>query len=150
MRHDRLTEDLTKQLEKVHSNPCPSLNEITDILRGQNSLSHSGSLTILIDGVNELEIGERRSLLNSLASLKDSIAHFKICFCGQESLSTEIGQFFPTFIPLSMSHPLAASDIAQFVRAALHERHQSGILMVNDTGLLQDITEVLTGHADGM
>lgn len=150
LRHDTLTEELSNHLERLCSDPTPSLDDIFNMVQIQQLSDHCRSFTILIDGLNELDIDERRRLLKSMASLYASISYLKIFFSGQESLSAELYQTFPDTVSLSMRNAQAEADIASFVHASLPERHRNGDLLVWDTGLLQEITNVLTTHADGM
>lgn len=151
LRHAALFERLFVKLAEINSSMCPSLRDIGRLLRlGQQNWSPESSITIFLDGLNELESSERLCLLKLLESLRGQIPRLKIFLSGQESLSKDISNVFGPLISISMAQDMAASDIPLYVEETLKERQENGILKLNDEGLIVEISHRLTSHAGGM
>lgn len=119
-----------------------------------SSLHQSASkpipVTIFLDGLNELEAGERGSLLNALKSVWLRTTRLKLFISGQESLREELSQTFEPLLLVRMAQSAAYSDISLYVKETLKDREDKGKLRINNKGLLEEVADKLTTHADGM
>lgn len=105
---------------------------------------------VFIDGLDECDARERRDLLDSLSSLATTTSGLRIFIAGRDSVRIDLkGRFFSMEQVLMTSDALA-SDIRLYVEATLEERVRNEDLVLNDSCLLDTITDVLTRHADGM
>lgn len=154
LRPDILSDDASRRLELLETLNSSATTFLRDLLRLElqkgEYASAKGFIVIFIDGLNELEQGERHDLLEALRWLRKDIKRLKVFLSGQESMKRESLKSFKDLIHLTMDQALARPDIPLFVRETLSQRVERRSLRLKDRGLITEITEGLTIHADGM
>ncbi len=133
---------------ELDQNPSTGVSELTVLLR--QILAQSDRSYIFIDSLDEFEPGERRDLLDCLASLGSSGPGLKVFLAGRESLSGELKDKLPGIERLSMASVGANTDVTLYVKEALQERIENRDLVVGDQSLILDIEQAITKHADGV
>ncbi len=125
------------------------MNALMVLLRQR--LAQSERFFIFIDALDEFEPRERRSLLDSIASL-ELAAGFgpKVFLAGRESLSGELQDKLSGIERISLASAEAKTDISAYIKETLQERVENRDLVVGDQSLVSDIEQALTNHADGM
>lgn len=98
---------------------------------------------IVIDALDECD--DLPNLLDLLSRLR---RHFRILVFSRDLQEIRLG--LSGCVEVSLDARDRHTEIMRFVRIRVSEYHQSGKLVVGTEGLLDEIVDALTQHADGM
>lgn len=105
---------------------------------------------IFLDGLDECDASERRTLLDALSSLAATTSNLRIFIASRNSVSIDLRGRPLHMEHISMSCDRLASDIRTYVDASIQERVRNRELVFGDPHLMSEVNDTLTQHADGM
>lgn len=143
-----VSDEVEALLEQMQHSLTSGLQEFLQLL--QNIAKSLNFFYIAIDGVDECEKQDRDDLLHVLSSLAISSSNTKIFLTSRDSVSREIQRVFPSIEHLSMTCSSAQSDIATYIDGIVQDKLQREELIVQDSGLIEDIKLALNKGANGM
>lgn len=109
------------------------------------------SVVVIIDGVDECSNPEMRSLVKILRSLifrKPS--GLKLYLAGDDCITDIIVSFLTPSFVVNTQIPEADSDLKELIHQLVTARRQDGDLVTRDSGLYQEIVDVLCTVSKGM
>ncbi|KAJ5667464.1 hypothetical protein N7507_003328 [Penicillium longicatenatum] len=139
------TEDRLQNTEPKLTSGCKELLEVLQIIEMELTKFY-----IIMDGLDECSKSDRDDLLGTFALLTNVGSNIRIFLAGRDSMSREVKRIFPGLGHLFMNCKSAESDIAAYVKGAVHERLQSEDLIVGDSNLIEEIKSSLIKGAEGM
>ncbi|KAK5988793.1 Putative ankyrin repeat protein [Cladobotryum mycophilum] len=142
------SEEIEVSLENMQLSLSSGLKELLELL--QKIVAAFKAFYIVIDAVDECEKQDRDDLLQGLSSLATIGSNTKLFLASRDSVSREIQKRFTTFGHLAMNCSSAQADIGTYVEGIVREKLQSEELIVEDSGLIEEIKMALTKGADGM
>jgi hypothetical protein len=145
---------LVEELRKLTTDLYVAFDTWIDALRKRidDSNDDDGAFFLFIDGLDEAETSERKSLLKGLGSLVANCPRLRLFLSGRESLSHDLKKGFAegTFQRISMLSDGLHEDIGRYVDFNVDMRKREGDLRTGDDELVELIKTTLTQHADGM
>lgn len=102
---------------------------------------------LLVDGLDECPIEERRSLLQCLSHLQN-IANWHLGFSARLSAEDLLGNYIELAWHISM--PIQNPDIDSYINTELNRRRDIGDLVTGDNELMADIRQALLKGSNGM
>lgn len=105
---------------------------------------------ILIDGLDEYDAAERRTLLDALSSLITTTSHLRIFIASRDSVSIDLRSRSLPMGHISLACDRITSDIRTYVDASMQARVRNKELIFGDPHLMTEVNDTLTQHADGM
>lgn len=106
---------------------------------------------IVLDAIDECDQIERDTLLSILKkAVESSRSKLKIFIASRPNLDQEISNTFEIYHHQSMNSPGLHSDIADYVKAIIHEKRINGELKVGNATLVNEIQDTLITGAQGM
>ena len=140
-------------IETVHEHiSSNSVDEelILQLLR--SSLSPSRQHFIVLDGLDECDIGEARKLVEMVASLQSHIPqiHVKVFFSSRPHGSDWIARRLNSNCCVAMDEAKINRDIDRYIDATLEQRLENEELHLGDPKLILHIQQALSEGAQGM
>ncbi|KAK8109738.1 Vegetative incompatibility protein HET-E-1 [Apiospora kogelbergensis] len=137
---------VTDQLE-ILLRQLDDLQDTVELLR--HSISRSTSY-IIIDGIDECQISDRRELLAVLSSLISSNGNIRLFLSGRISVQDEIKAYFNQHFHISLDCEATSQDITRYIDAIIDKKVEDGDLCVGDPVLVDEVKRALAGGAQGM
>lgn len=141
-------EYVESQLRDLNKTIFVELHTWTGLL--EYIIQQSTTFYILIDGIDECDAAERRTLLDALSSLAAATSNLRIFISSRDSVHLDLRSRCLPMERVSMSCDGLISDICAYIDATLQKRQQNGELAFGDGHLLTEVKNTLTQHADGM
>jgi hypothetical protein len=147
-------ETLSNEMESqlcASKNAFWSLRSLTELLK--EAIKDLSCVYVVLDGLDEMDLVERRGLLKYLTPLLDPNATtkpFNLLLSSRSILQDELTHLFPSSLSLRVDATATRDDLGSYVQAIVKERHDLRDLAVKDEALLGEIVTALTDGAQGM
>lgn len=105
---------------------------------------------ILIDGLDECDVNDRKKLLKMLSELVSSGSNIRLFLSSRVSLQDEVKKRFTAIERLTLDYEATSEDIGTYIKEFLDEKLKDGDLVVGDPKLVSSIKTALTEGAQGM
>ncbi|KAK8869149.1 ankyrin repeat protein [Apiospora arundinis] len=105
---------------------------------------------ILIDGLDECDVKDRKELLKTLSVLVSSGSNIRLFLSSRFSLQEEVKKRFKAVERLTLDCEATNEDIATYIEGFLDEKLEDRELKVGDLALVSDIKTALIKGAQGM